>query len=243
MPYRIAVQISGEFRTLYATWQSFQRNVLDISGDIEVDLFIHTWKRDQEGLGTFPFAERGNWHKTVYVSGHDHGLMLYRPKAYEIEDFNEKKELHRLPRQMSMFYSIYRANEVRKAYEEQSGIHYDYVMRYRTDLVIEENLYIHLLPLLGQSFLMIPLSKRVQQSDGPCVQDSGESYCDWFAMGTPEAMDIYARTFLTCLHNTHYEMPECMLAYNLKYHGITKETILRRPALDFYLVDSFGKMR
>jgi hypothetical protein len=237
---RIAIQISGEFRLLHFTWHAFRDNILQTLGN-EVDIFIHSWKRDNDGMGTFPFQGRGEWHKTIPVYSDVNGLSLYKPRAYEIENYQDKEDLHVLPRSMSMYYSIWRANEVRKDYAMKNNIHYDIVMRYRTDCVIHENPFISL--DTRNDILMIPLSKNGKAVDGPVEQDSGSAYCDWLAWGTPKAMDIYCNTYLTWLQQPFHVMPESMLSINLKAHNITKETILQRPTLDFYLVDIDGKAR
>lgn len=240
---RIAIQISGEFRLLYLTWPSFT-SILEKEEQKgnQVDIFVHSWKREGAGFDTFPWAERADWHKTIYVYSHNDGLNLYKPKMYLIEDYNEKKELHEMGRYMSMYYSIFVVNEIRKSYERNENISYDVVMRYRTDCKIEENPFDSLPE--EKSFLCIPLPKRSIDVDGPVEQDSYGSYCDWISYGTPDTMDVYCRTFLDWLDMRHIRfMPESLLAMQLSRHGITKETSLRRPMLDFYLVDSLGGIR
>lgn len=237
---RIAIQISGEFRLLHFTWHAFRENILQTLGN-EVDIFIHSWKRNNDGIGTFPFQGRGEWHTTIPVYSHTNALVLYNPKAHEIENYDEKKDLHALPRSMSMYYSIWRANEVRKEYAKNNNITYDVVMRYRTDCVVNENPFVSL--DTKDDILMIPLSKNGKAVDGPVEQDNGSAYCDWLAWGTPKAMDIYCNTYLTWLQQPFHPMPESMLSINLTAHNITRKTILRRPTLDFYLVDGIGKAR
>ena len=244
---RIAIQISGEFRLLYLAWPKF--SVLlerEKQKGNQVDIFVHSWKREDSGFDTFPWNERGDWHKTIYVYSHNDGLNLYAPKMYLIEDYTEKKELHEMGRYMSMFYSIFVANEIRKAYEKKENIKYDIVMRYRTDCIVEEDPFVLLEDWVQkkQSFLCIPRPKRDIIVDGPVEQDTDGSYCDWIAYGTPETMDIYCRTFLDWLEMKDIRfMPESLLAMQLKRYDITKETSLRRPTLDFYLVDSQGGIR
>lgn len=240
---RIAIQISGDFRLLYLTWPSFA-TILEKEGQKgnEVDIFVHSWKREQAGFDTFPWPERADWHRTIYVYSHNDGLNLYKPKMYLIEDYDEKKELHGMGRYMSMYYSIFVANELRKAYEKQQSISYDIVMRYRTDCKLDENPFEDLPDM--KSLLCIPKPKRSIDADGPVEQDSDGSYCDWLAYGSPDTMDLYCRTFLDWLDMTNIRfMPESLLAMQLKRHNITKETSLRRPPLDFYLVDSLGEIR
>ena len=212
---RIAIQISGEIRASQYTYETIFKNILNIPEN-EVDIFIHTWS-DKDAI------------------------QVYNPKAYELENYEEKKDLHVLPRSMSMYYSIWRANEVRKDYAIKNNITYDIVMRYRTDCVVNENPFISI--DTRSDILMIPLAKNGKAVDGPGEQDTGSAYCDWLAWGTPKAMDIYCKTYHTWLLQPFHPMPESMLSMNLKAHKITKETILRRPTLDFYLVDANGNAR
>jgi hypothetical protein len=244
---KIAIQISGEFRLLYLTWPKFSAILqgLEQRGHT-IDFFVHSWKRDETGFDTFPWNERGEWHKTVYVYSHNDGLNLYKPNMYLVEDYDEKKELHEMGRYMSMYYSIFMANEVRKAYEKKQGVSYDLVMRYRTDCVLEEDPFLLLENWVEQkeSFLCIPRPRRALNADGPVEQDTDGAYCDWIAYGSPALMDLYCRTFMDWLDVKDLRfMPESLLAMQLNRHGITKETSLRRPLLDFYLIDSFGQIR
>ena len=212
---RIAIQISGEIRAPQYTYETLLKNILNIPEN-EVDIYIHTWNNEDS-------------------------IKLYNARAYEIENYDKKKDLHVLPRSMSMYYSIWRANEVRKDYAMKNNITYDIVMRYRTDCLINENPFVNL--DMKTDILMIPLAKNGKAVDGPGEQDTGSAYCDWLAWGTPKAMDIYCKTYHTWLLQPFHPMPESMLSMNLKAHKITKETILQRPTLDFYLVDGNGKAR
>lgn len=212
---RIAIQISGEIRASQYTYETIFKNILNIPEN-EVDIFIHTWNNEDS-------------------------IKQYNARAYELENYEEKKDLHVLPRSMSMYYSIWRANEVRKDYAMKNDITYDIVMRYRTDCAIDENPFVSI--DTHTDILMIPLPKNGKTVDGPGEQDTGSAYCDWLAWGTPKAMDIYCKTYHTWLLQPFHPMPESMLSMNLKAHKITKETILRRPTLDFYLVDANGNAR
>ena len=212
---RIAIQISGEIRASQYTYETIFKNILNIPEN-EVDIFIHTWNNEDS-------------------------IKQYNARAYELENYEEKKDLHVLPRSMSMYYSIWRANEVRKDYAMKNDITYDIVMRYRTDCVVNENPFISI--DTRSDILMIPLAKNGKAVDGPGEQDTGSAYCDWLAWGTPKAMDIYCKTYHTWLLQPFHPMPESMLSMNLKANKITKETILQRPTLDFYLVDINGKAR
>ena len=241
---RLAIQISGEFRMLHMCLPTLQKNVLEAFPGWEIDIFLHTWRRDDEGFGTWEFAERGLWHKTMYVYGHGTGLAFFKPRSYFLENYEDRHDLKALPRAYSMFYSIQRANDARHDYEKLLEIHYNLVMRYRTDCILNENLFELITPFLQEkkSFLCIPKAKQPNSCDGPVDSDE-HGICDWFAIGTPDAMDVYCGTYTTFQPLGVPVMPESMLALQLKTRGIGHATILKRPVYDFYLVEGNGQIR
>lgn len=214
--------------------------MLELVKGADVDFFVHTWRREEEGLGTYPFEERGIWHKTMYVYGHGKGLAAFNPRAYLVETYEDKEELRGRPRSMSMYYSIYMVNEIRKKYERDMEIKYDVVMRYRTDCIVESPIFT-MLPT-EKPYIVIPVSSKVLDVDGPCEE---ESICDWIAWGTPDAMDVYCSTYLMWFQqpNDQIPIPECMLYLQLKRAGLTSPTFLKRSSIDFYLVEGNGQVR
>lgn len=218
---RIALQVSGELRTVRETWPTLQA----ILQGLDVDVFLHTWRRDDE---TNPF-----------LLSHGQGIHLLNPRSYRIERYEDRADLHALPRSYSMFYSIAQANAIRKEYERLTEASYDLVIRYRTDCLLRES-FLPKLPLTRGSFLWIPSSP---QSDGPVQESEEEAICDWFAVGTPDTMDVYCGTYETLREIGLPVMPESMLALQLKSRGITKQTVLQRTPLDLVLLDTEGKPR
>ena len=241
---RLAVQISGEFRALHFCVEAFNKYVIGTFPNTEVHFFIHTWAREEDGLGTFPFGERGDWHTQVLVYSHEKGLKLFQPRSYFLENYEECKDLKALPRAYSMFYSIKRANDARKEYERLMNIQYDLVMRYRTDCILNENVFECIKGFVEEKrpFLCIPKARKPKNYDGPCGNDE-ESICDWFAIGTPDLMNVYCGTYDTWRQVALPLVPESMLAMQLKTYGITKQTTLKRPLFDFFLVESNGHIR
>ena len=241
---RLAIQISGDFRTLHISLPKLQASVLETFPNTEIDFFIHTWRRDEDSMGTFPFDGRGEWHETMPVYGHGTGLALFKPRSYFLENYDDRHDLKSLARAYSMFYSIKRANDARKDYERLTETYYNLVMRYRTDCILEENLFELIKPFVleKKSFLCIPKTRRGNNCDGP-VENDNEGICDWFAIGTPDAMDVYCGVYDTFLPVGHAILPESMLAIQLQMKGIRHTTILKRPVYDFYLVEGNGQIR
>ena len=231
---RLAIQISGEFRVLHLSLPKLEQHVLKAFPNTEIDIFFHTW-----------WCEEDYTNKSIKpVYGHGTGINRLQPRSYKLEKFADRTDLQQLPRAYSMFYSIQQANQVRKDYENLFNVQYDLVMRYRTDCILNGSIFELIQPFLQEkkSFLCIPKPIRPAQPDGPVENDS-QGLCEWMAIGTPDAMDIYCSTFGTWASEGLPLVSETMLALHLQLHGITKQTILKRPDFDMYLVDGEGKIR
>jgi hypothetical protein len=214
---RLAIQISGEFRQLQACLQTLRTYVFPGFGHFEIDIFVHTWrKEDEEGHGT--------------------GLAAFKPRSYFLEVYEDRTDLHTLPRAYSMFYSIQRANDARKEYEGIMEFKYDLVMRYRTDCIFSESVFHLIQPYLQERkpFLCIPRAKQIEICDGPVEADT-EGLCDWFAIGTPELMDVYCGTYDSFREEGLPIVPETMLAFQLQLYGIPQQGFLKRPSFGFTL--------
>jgi|CryBogDrversion2_11_1035321.scaffolds.fasta_scaffold03386_2 hypothetical protein len=230
---RIALQISGDFRVLQHSFEKLIRNTF-FDPESKVDIFIHTWKRETTSAGTFLVKERGDWNKSMLVFSHTDGINLFKPVSYLVEDFSTLTHLHKYPRCMPMWYSIFQANRIRKEYEIKMNIKYDLVIRYRTDCILEENIFNDSKEIINskKDFLCIPKSSRV-------LCEFEETLCDWFAFGTPSMMDIYCSIYEKWVGAPvdMFPIPEVMLFQ--KVYGIT----LERPLIDFYLIEGDGSRR
>lgn len=237
---RAAIQISGEFRCLHLTLDSFQRYVLDdliAKGYDEIYIFCHCWKKETTEMGTFPFERWGNWHTTIRVFSSEEGLEIFRPVSYRLETLDDVEILRGRSRILAMYYSIYIANKLRQEFESQHTIQFDLVIRYRTDLVLES-------PLLEgkpelPSYLVIPKSLCVPTCDAPFESTDDAHICDYIAYGTPDRMNIYTSVFETWVHIPETPIGESCLAMHLKLHQVKAI----RKAVAFYLVDGNGTKR
>lgn len=217
---RLAIQISGEFRQLEACLKTLKTYVFPGFRNFEIDFFLHTWRKEGE-------------------EGHGDGLAAFKPRSYFLEPYEDRPDLHALPRSYSMFYSIQRANDARKEYESLMEIKYDLVMRYRTDCIFSDFVFQIVQPFLQERkpFLCIPKAQHIETCDGP-VESEVEGLCDWFAIGTPELMDVYCGTYKTFYDEGLPLVPETMLAFQLQLYGIPQQGFLKRPLLDFFLLRS-----
>jgi hypothetical protein len=223
---RIAIQVSGELRTV-RQWMERLPKVLQMD---TVDIHVHTWRREETSDA---------------IASHGVGLHVLQPRSYIVEPYEDRVDLHALPRGYTMWYSVGRANTTRKNYERLTETNYDLVIRWRTDCFVEESLVqiLEALSALKTSFLWIPTAKRGTHADGPIQEEDDDSLCDWFAVGTPDAMDVYCGTYETWRPTELPLVAESMVALQLKSRGITRQTILHRDPLDLYLVDGDGTPR
>lgn len=204
---RVAVCISGQPRSYKIGHQFLEKNILER----DVDVFCHTaWERGNE----FP------------------DLSIYNPKAILIEE-PLKPDLSKYTRvpppqpnwkvkdpAMSTYcqaYSIYKANELKGAYEKLNGFKYDWVVRIRYDFAINSKIP---WSILDNSKLYIPNCRMTPN------RDFGN---DQFAFSSSDNMDKYAETFLH-IDNFYDEgtvmISEDMMSANWKMHGLVGENLL-----------------
>lgn len=237
---RAAIQISGEFRCLHLSLNSFQRyilNDLQAKGYNEIYIFCHCWKKDKTELGTFPFEGRGDWHNSITVYSSEDGLRIFRPVSFLLETLEEVEILKGRSRILCMYYSIYIANKLREEFEAQNNLQFDLVIRYRTDLVLESNLLEN--KPEESSFLVIPKSTIVLTCDAAFESTDDAHICDYIAYGTPDKMNIYTSVFETWVNVPETPIGESCLAIHLKLHNVKAI----RKLLPFYLVEGNGTKR
>jgi hypothetical protein len=200
---KIAVCISGGVRYPHFGLKSISK----IFPNDYVKVFIHTWKiKNKESfLKTISGLEYKEIDKTVETN-----LYVLESYDYEkllIENYDEcEKKFQKLfdslkfvpaidPEDnvrtdagpISMHYSIYKANELKKEYERENNIIFDWVIRMRTDSDFRyDNLNLYSL----DSELNIPLGEDWAEN----------SINDQFAIGTSYAMDLYSSFY----QNIHY---------------------------------------
>lgn len=175
---KIALCLSGHTRNYVYNYPNLSLN----SDEFNVDTFISTvW---QSGLPDKTTPSYISYHSQPYnittqINVADI-LTKYKPVLYKIEeDYNITSELMQFKYQKTlhnadlshigmMFYRIYQANELKKQYEQSHNFKYDYVIRSRFDIKINE--------------LSIDLSKIHIWIDK-------EGMCDLFFAGNSDTMD------------------------------------------------------
>ncbi len=144
---RIAIQLCGHMRSYKSTYKSLFTNCINPlrAAGYEVDIFIHTWSESD--------TSEKSWHnREGYKRGYklsDKDIKeikeLYKPAKLLVEDqliidndFEIIESLMSVPRQYSAIinsaYSKYRVNQLRKIYENENSIIYDWIIQTRPDL-------------------------------------------------------------------------------------------------------------
>jgi len=202
---KIAVCLSGQPRKALETYLYIFKNIIEPNN---ADVFMHMHYDKNNLFMEKSHADNGN---CILEKDIDKLLIdLYKPTQYLIESprnfkkpnlqLDEKRLLrskqmnnhknwtdiehteYTIKQVMSMYYSIYKSNELKEIYSNETGIVYDYVIRIRFDLkittpIICKNLDPNILYYIemGQPDQMIS---------------------DWLNIGSNAIMNIYASQYL-----------------------------------------------
>ena len=140
---KIAVIFGGQIRTGVQT----SKSVFDFLGEYlpHCDFFIHTWD-----ITTYKNGDYHNSHspefdwdaiklKEEYLNEF---LEIYKPLKYEVTPFLKfREEIEHSPDYLmpAWAYSFWKANELKKEYENENNFKYDYVIKLRPDILLHPN--------------------------------------------------------------------------------------------------------
>jgi len=227
---KIAICISGAIRYPHLGLQSISK----IIPNEYVKIFIHTWKiQDRNSflktIAGLEHKESINIVETNLSLIENYGyqkLLIENYEDCEIKFNNLLDSLKFVPSTdpedeyprfdvgpISMHYSIHKANELKKDYERENNITFDWVIRMRTDSDFRSNV-LDLRNLDGD--LNIPI--------GEDWSELGIN--DQFAIGRSNVMDLYSDLY----NKFHYTQsikyyPERILFLHLKNMNITPTRI------------------
>lgn len=171
---KLALCLSGQARSIFEAHKYVEKNLLDV---FDVDVFVHTWK-PQGGITQLKTYEDINFIYNPIYNAYDYPL----PENTN-SDMMVPNASHPANFCTSMFYSIYKANDLRIRHQMLKGVKYDFVIRSRFDLAL--NTVIDFTSLESGK---VYISK---DTDGP-----NPLLNDQFAVADPDTMNIYASTFL-----------------------------------------------
>lgn len=217
---KVALCLSGHLRKFESTFPSLQKYFLD---RYDCDIFIHTWDK---------LGYHSRFKNDSVVNETNHKLVtvnqLYKPKKIVIEStsfienlkqesaiyaphlVNEPKPAHHMA---SMFYKIFACNELRKHYQLENEVEYDWVIRSRTDLLFHGNVTIPEADIENKIFM-------------PRSMFHPHWYNDQFAIATPNNMDVYCASYFDIpeyfqIREEYY--PEKFMMWTLNRKGFSAE--------------------
>ncbi len=203
---KVALCISGHLRTFDSNYPSVKTNILD---KLDCDVFIHTW----DILGLSYRSGDSNLYNTQTSRALDIINKLYNPKKIVIEKskkFNVTPLMQKhagfrdIDGMLSMFYKIEECNKLKREYEKENGFKYDFEIRFRGDLWMEQP-------------IPITDSTNIHHLYLPLYGNFGGA-CDQFAFGGSSVMDQFseAYSFLERYFNAGAPVnPEKVLQYHI----------------------------
>lgn len=198
---KIALCLSGQARSYRKAHEYINKNLLE---PYSVDVFAHTWK-PEDNMRRLSIFDGINELYSPLSFVYDHTLN----KAVNSDLFVPNSS-HPANFCTSMFYSIYKANDLRIRHELSRNINYDFVVRSRFDIALNK--------LIDFNALEKNKLYTSKDSDGEHALLN-----DQFAIADPDTMNVYASTYLF-LRKLHASgVPLCghaMLQANLEKFGI-----------------------
>ena len=203
---KIALCLSGQPRCVKEGYEYYKKNLLD---HYDVDVFCHVW--DTAG------AEHIAAYKPIT-------LMIEKPLTNDLSKYTRVpppqpnwKVKDPAKSVWNLTYSLMKANEIRKVYEEETQTKYDWVIRSRYDFALNV-----VIPFeeLDNTKMYIPNCRMSPH------RDFGN---DQFAFSSAENMDKYADCFNQI--DKFYDLGttmvgEEMMSANWKEKGLTGENLV-----------------
>lgn len=202
---KVALCISGQPRNAIESFPYIKQNIIEPN---QADVFIHMHYDPENLYIEKSHADKGNCQ---LQHGLDTEIIgLYQPKNALVEkprnfqkpqiqipparllrsyqmnshkNWNDKQHLdYTIKNMTSMYYSIYKANELKEIYANEQGIVYDYVIRIRFDCILYQ-------PLIVVNYNPHCISYlEIGQPD--------QLISDWMNFGSNAVMNVYASLYL-----------------------------------------------
>lgn len=198
---RLALCLSGQARSFRKAHEYVNKNLLE---PFNVDVFAHTWKHEDSVRRLAVFDGINELYSPISFA-YDYPLDTKMNS-----DMNVPNASHPANFCTSMFYSIYRANDLRVKHEVLNNVKYDFVIRSRYDIALNKKI-----DFTSLEKNKIYISKDVD-GDNPLLNDQ-------FAIADADTMNLYASTFLLLRKLHDSGVPLCghsMLEANLKHFGV-----------------------
>lgn len=215
---RIALCLSGQARAVKYCYPSILENIIKPFG--KVDVFIHSWLVAANNFDIF--------HTNLFDSTVQEYTDIYRPKDSLFEDF-ETSEYHQYNNMKERihiaFYTVFMANQIKCRYEEKHGFIYDYVIRFRSDLMVKEMIDLKDFKWIDERSVIIPNYRF----------DFG-GINDQVAIGTSFAINRYCDLHNHIFRYLHQENQQYDPHRLLQYHLASSGLNVQRSNLDYDIV-------
>ncbi len=202
---KLALCFSGQPRFINECSDLILKNVIQ---DYDVDVFAHLWFDQDLQTKPYKYGGAGDWqNQRISTTAIDDFNKLYKPIKTLVEpskffgdlDLDENFELsekkywagglekepdyqkRQINNSLSYFYSLSEVNRLRKLYEYENKIKYDYVLRCRTDSQINQ-------PITYEAFEPQAVHCTSLMQQPPFIND-------WFNFGGSEAMEGFMGVF------------------------------------------------
>jgi hypothetical protein len=202
---KVALCISGQPRQALETYPFIYTNIIKPNN---ADVFIHMHYDENNLYMEKRHADNGNCFLQLGIDKQI--IEAYKPKRYLIEPSrnfqnpnikipekrledakkmnhhknwtDEEHKYHIVKQLTSMYYSIYKSNELKEIYANENGFVYDYVIRIRFDLLPKQ-------PIICS--LLDPNCVHYLEMNHP-----DELISDWINIGSNLIMNIYSSLYL-----------------------------------------------
>ncbi len=235
---KVAIVIGGQPRGGELSCQFLLEGLVHCNPAHEIDLFVHTWFDNALANQTFSSAQPhqsgkiGCYHPdipNIFIS-------RLRPRSFLIErprDFEQFSHLEDLPtvtqkHLASMYYSTWRANNLKSDFEAEYNFQYDLVIKTRVDLryfepIIFENIIDQ---DLSNAVYVAAIHQHMRMNDAYPRQSGGNysSMSDTLVAGTSKNIDkicdIYP-DFESIHHDIKpFQYGECYIGYQRTKHNL-----------------------
>jgi len=205
---KLALCISGHLRTFESNYKTVKEQILD---KFNCDVFIHTWNTlglsYRPGDSNLHVADTNRYLSTIKNLYQPKKIVIEEAKQFEMTTIMNTVDYSHRDRHgiLSMFYKIEECNNLRKEYEKESNVKYDFVVRFRGDLWMEGSLPID--SRTAHNHLYLP------------VYGNFGGACDQIAFGSPNVMDRYSNIYSNVeyiLNSARTWNPELMLLFHLE---------------------------
>lgn len=161
----VALCLSGQSRFVHEGYKLLSKNLI---GFEDFDIFIHTWKDNQ-------------YNKVLDLyNTKDHVIeyQRYNIMLGEVDvDYTQRNAGSGNFVHYSMFYSIWKANDLKSKYESKNNFKYDCVIKSRFDVALFDKINV--------------LDEDLSFINSPDVCGNPKVISDWFNFSSSKNMDLY----------------------------------------------------